>query len=168
MCSFYSFCKTPRGWVPCETYMHADMFSRIVNVRLSSESLQSVRATTRLSVTDAGRGARLRAAAAAGAEETFWLASRRAGAQPRDPLNNTVLSTTQVSMNWDKHREVNAWLQENPKYIPKSWASHEDLVPAEAHGGGRTLGGGAGRGTWWGSTWWTPTTATCTCSSTST
>jgi hypothetical protein len=100
--------------------------------------------------------------------ETFWLASRRAGAQPRDPLNNTVLSTTQVFINWDKRREVNAWLQENPKYIPKSWASHEDMVPAEAYGGGRTLVGGAGRGTWWGSTRWTPTTATCTSSSTST
>ena len=78
--------------------------------------------------------------------EMFWLASRRAGAQPRDPLNNTVLSTTQVFINWDKRREVNAWLQENPQYIPKGWASHEDMVPAEAHGGGRTLGGGAGRG----------------------
>ena len=77
--------------------------------------------------------------------ETFWLASRRAGAQPRDPLSNTVLSTTQVFINWDKRREVNAWLQENPQYIPKGWASHEDMVPAEAHGAVRTLGGGAGR-----------------------
>jgi hypothetical protein len=70
-----------------------------------------------------------------------------------------VLSTTQVFINWDKHSEVNAWLQENPKYIPKSWASHEDMVPADAHVGGRTLGCGAGRGAWWGSTSQTPTTA---------
>lgn len=75
-----------------------------------------------------------------------WFASSRAGAQLRDPLTNTVLSTTQVFTNWDKRREVNAWLEEHPDYIPKGWASHDDMVPAEAPGEAqRFLGGEQGR-----------------------
>jgi hypothetical protein len=74
-----------------------------------------------------------------------WFASSRAGAQLRDPLTNTVISTTQVFTNWDKRREVNAWLEENPDYIPKGWASHDDMVPAEAPGEAQRLGGEQGR-----------------------
>jgi hypothetical protein len=66
--------------------------------------------------------------------ETFWRAQSRAGAPPRDPLNNTVLATTQVFPNWDKRREVNAWLQAHPDYVPIGWASRDDIPPAATHG----------------------------------
>ena len=55
--------------------------------------------------------------------DKFWLTSSAAGAPPRDPLNNTVLTTKQVYTNWDKRREVHAWLQDHPNYVPKGWVS---------------------------------------------
>ena len=63
---------------------------------------------------------------------TFWRASQMAGAPPRDPLNNTVLTSTQVFVNWDKRREVAAWLQDNPGYVPSGWAGRSDIPPADA------------------------------------
>ena len=62
---------------------------------------------------------------------TFWRASQMAAAPPRDPLNNTVLTSTQVFVNWDKRREVAAWLQDNPGYVPSGWAGRSDIPPAD-------------------------------------
>ena len=63
---------------------------------------------------------------------TFWRASQVAGAPPRDPLNNTVLTSTQVFANWDKRREVAAWLQDHPDFVPTGWASRTDIPPVGA------------------------------------
>ena len=63
--------------------------------------------------------------------ETFWTAQTRAGAGlPRDPLTNSELTTTKVYPNWDKRREVSAWLQEHPEYTPAGWPSREQPPPA--------------------------------------
>ena len=66
---------------------------------------------------------------------TFW----RASAPPRDPLNNTVLTSTQVFVNWDKRREVAAWLQDNSGYVPSGWAGRSDIPPADSQAHARAV-----------------------------
>jgi hypothetical protein len=47
---------------------------------------------------------------------------------PRDPLTNTVLTTQQLCVNWDKRREVAALLDQHPDHLPHGWASR-DIPP---------------------------------------
>jgi hypothetical protein len=68
----------------------------------------------------------------------------------RDPLNNVEISTDVLYTNWDKRREVAAWLAENPTYLPQGWRSRDDVPSANAHLESEDdeilANGGAGRG----------------------
>ena len=76
--------------------------------------------------------------------EEFWLQS----GSLRDPLSNSVLSSDASFPNFDKRREVAAWLAEHPEYVPQGWESRDDIPPARTHGEREEpeWQGGAGRG----------------------
>lgn len=63
-----------------------------------------------------------------GALEQFWSQSGRRV----DPLTNAPLTTDTVYTNWDKRREVAAWLAEHPTYTPQGWQSRDDVPAAQA------------------------------------
>jgi len=48
----------------------------------------------------------------------YWSSAR----PPRDPLTNVTLSSTDLHPNWGKRREVQAFLDEHPDYVPQGWA----------------------------------------------
>lgn len=56
---------------------------------------------------------------------TFWNTSGRL----IDPLTNRALSTGEVFVNWDKRREVAAWLAKHDDCVPAGWKSREDVPP---------------------------------------
>jgi hypothetical protein len=53
---------------------------------------------------------------------TSWKTSRHS---KKDPLTNQVLSNTNIYTNWDKRREVQAFLDLHSTYIPQGWDSRE-------------------------------------------
>eukprot|EP00300_Choanocystis_sp_HF-7_P031588 c41072_g1_i1.p1 GENE.c41072_g1_i1~~c41072_g1_i1.p1 ORF type:complete len:139 (+),score=18.06 c41072_g1_i1:2-418(+) len=57
--------------------------------------------------------------------ENFFRLSQR----PRDPRTNADLQSTDYYVNWDKRREVQAYLDANPGHIPDSWPSRDLLPP---------------------------------------
>jgi len=62
--------------------------------------------------------------------ETFW----RAPGPRRDPLTNAEFrrrDDARVFTNWDKRREVSAWLAKHPDRVPEGWPSR-DVPPAIA------------------------------------
>lgn len=56
----------------------------------------------------------------------FW---QRQG-QQRDPLTNTVCRHGDLITNWQKRREVEAFLARRPDYIPEGWSDRQQLEPA--------------------------------------
>jgi len=56
----------------------------------------------------------------------FWSRSQRLV----DPLTNKQLSSAQTYVNWDKRREVSAWLAQHPTHTPAGWASRDDIPQA--------------------------------------
>lgn len=62
----------------------------------------------------------------------FWDLSSRARA--RDPLTNEVLKSRAVYTNWDKRREVAAWLDAHPGVVPSGWVSRETPPPRRDEG----------------------------------
>ena len=50
---------------------------------------------------------------------------QQSGWRAAGPAHQHRALGTIVYITWGKCREVNAWLQEHPDYIPKDWASHE-------------------------------------------
>ena len=71
--------------------------------------------------------------------EAFWA---RSTGGVRDALTNKPLSSQQVFTNWDRRREVAAWLSAHPTRVPTGWSGRDDIPPptsqpaAPAHGGG--------------------------------
>lgn len=59
---------------------------------------------------------------------------RTQGNKLRDPRTNAYLMTGELVTNWDKRREVEEFLTENPSYIPEGWSTREvpPLVPKES------------------------------------
>jgi hypothetical protein len=55
--------------------------------------------------------------------EKWWK-----GKEPRDPLSNVELKSTEVITDWNKRREVDSWLQTHPDYVPSGWDSR-DIPP---------------------------------------
>eukprot|EP00930_Biecheleria_cincta_P074257 TRINITY_DN61460_c0_g1_i1.p1 TRINITY_DN61460_c0_g1~~TRINITY_DN61460_c0_g1_i1.p1 ORF type:complete len:361 (+),score=13.44 TRINITY_DN61460_c0_g1_i1:220-1302(+) len=51
----------------------------------------------------------------------YWASSRHT----RDPLSNFELEDVTVHPNWGKRREVEAYLQENPHYVPQGWPDRQ-------------------------------------------
>ena len=49
----------------------------------------------------------------------------------RDPFTNRLLRSTRVYTNWDKRREVQAFLSEHPDFVPPGWDGHDVPPPAE-------------------------------------
>jgi hypothetical protein len=60
--------------------------------------------------------------------EMFW--STAAGGL-RDPLTNRPLTTRTLYINWDKRREVTAWLSERPTIVPAGWDSRNGVPSAD-------------------------------------
>ena len=46
-----------------------------------------------------------------------------------DPITNAPLGATEIITNWDKRREVQAFLDANQGFVPEGWASHEMPPP---------------------------------------
>ena len=59
----------------------------------------------------------------------FWASSLGV---TRDALTNVALNDTALFTNWDKRREVAAWLSAHPAHLPAGWATRED-VPAPSN-----------------------------------
>lgn len=57
----------------------------------------------------------------------FWSTSP----EPRDPLTNTVLPSTEVRTNWGVRREVQTFLDRHPDFLPEGWDSRELPPPDE-------------------------------------
>lgn len=49
--------------------------------------------------------------------------------EARDPLTNVSLASREVRTNWDARRQVQAFLDERPAYVPDGWDSRELLPP---------------------------------------
>eukprot|EP00235_Prasinoderma_singulare_P001371 CAMPEP_0119171132 /NCGR_PEP_ID=MMETSP1315-20130426/23134_1 /TAXON_ID=676789 /ORGANISM="Prasinoderma singularis, Strain RCC927" /LENGTH=488 /DNA_ID=CAMNT_0007164943 /DNA_START=47 /DNA_END=1513 /DNA_ORIENTATION=- len=70
----------------------------------------------------------------------FWAtqaaAAEEAGcaeaARPRDPFTNRALRSTRVFVNWDKRREVAAFLQAHPGWLPPGWETREVPPPDDS------------------------------------
>ncbi|EKX49814.1 hypothetical protein GUITHDRAFT_161944 [Guillardia theta CCMP2712] len=71
--------------------------------------------------------------------QSFWR-NRTPGTRPRDPLTNIDLPTETVYVNWDKRREVAAWLAEHADYVPYGWSSRCDVPPVESRLGDALAG----------------------------
>lgn len=48
----------------------------------------------------------------------------------RDPRTNAILRTGALVTNWDKRREVEEFLMENPSYVPEGWETREVPPPS--------------------------------------
>ena len=62
--------------------------------------------------------------------ETFW----RGRGPRRDPLTNQELANAAMYTNWDKRREVAAWLSRHPNRIPEGWPDRDVPPPADERG----------------------------------
>ena len=62
--------------------------------------------------------------------ETFW----RGRGPRRDPLTNQELANAAMYTNWDKRREVAAWLSRHPNRIPEGWPDRDVPPPADENG----------------------------------
>lgn len=60
----------------------------------------------------------------------FWQSSV---GNRRDPVSNAEIASEVLYTNWDKRREVAAWLADHPTYVPQGWRSRDDIPPANAH-----------------------------------
>eukprot|EP00929_Paragymnodinium_shiwhaense_P015197 TRINITY_DN123253_c0_g1_i1.p1 TRINITY_DN123253_c0_g1~~TRINITY_DN123253_c0_g1_i1.p1 ORF type:complete len:232 (+),score=28.37 TRINITY_DN123253_c0_g1_i1:68-763(+) len=77
----------------------------------------------------------------------FWQRAEQA----RDPLTNVILPNREVRTNWDIRRQVQAFLDAHPSYVPGGWESRElgpaepirrvPEAPAEPHGQAQAEGG---------------------------
>ena len=71
---------------------------------------------------------------------SFWRHSRRPGAlHHRDPLTNATIDNHALFTNWDKRREVQAWLARHPRRCPEGWPSRDVPPPVTS---GSNPGGG--------------------------
>ena len=62
--------------------------------------------------------------------ETFW----RGRGPRRDPLTNEELANAATYTNWDKRREVAAWLSRHPDRTPEGWPDRDVPPPADERG----------------------------------
>ena len=60
--------------------------------------------------------------------EEFWRCCPPRG-RKRDPLTNADVANASLFTNWDKRREVQAWLSRNEGKVPAGWASRDDVRP---------------------------------------
>ena len=72
--------------------------------------------------------------------ERFWRASAPTNAA-RDPLTNERLESRAVYTNWDKRREVAAWLDAHEDATPSGWTSRRVPPPAREKRDGADAGG---------------------------
>mmetsp|Transcript_3719 Transcript_3719/g.12774 ORF Transcript_3719/g.12774 Transcript_3719/m.12774 type:complete len:401 (-) Transcript_3719:106-1308(-) len=83
--------------------------------------------------------------------ERFWRGSGGSRGRKRDPLTNARVANASLFTNWDKRREVQAWLSRNEGKVPEGWASRDDVPPAkettdDARRRSKNGGGGGGGG----------------------
>mmetsp|Transcript_20500 Transcript_20500/g.37305 ORF Transcript_20500/g.37305 Transcript_20500/m.37305 type:complete len:433 (+) Transcript_20500:71-1369(+) len=60
----------------------------------------------------------------------YWSASR----QCRDPLTNSVLSSSALHTNWGTRREVQRFLDAHPEYVPQGWSTRQVPAPLQRAG----------------------------------
>ena len=65
------------------------------------------------------------------AVQRFW---RDASSPARDPLTNEALKSRAVYTNWDKRREVAAWLDAHEGVVPSGWTERRAPPPARDDG----------------------------------
>lgn len=90
--------------------------------------------------------------------ERFWHQSRQPGtggwgAPRRDPLTNAEIANCALFTNWDKRREIQAWLASNPQQIPEGWTSRDDVTPPPTNAtrdGNNNANSGGGDARGWG------------------